>query len=76
MAEQVGDQAHESGHAQYEHECSVAMEETRDRVNITTEEVRPQPPAAGPQNCSADVISRKSPPGHIQNAGNDSVQLP
>src|SRR6476620_10818734 len=52
------------------------MQERRGRVNITTEVVCPKPPGARPQDCSGDVISCKSPPGHLQNAGNDSVHLP
>jgi len=53
----------------------MPVKKSRNDVNISPQVVGSQTPAASPQECAGDVVRSESPPRHLQNSGNDTVQL-
>src|SRR5256885_7205226 len=45
-------------------------------MDIPTQVVDAETPAARPEDCACDVVGREGPPGHPQDPGDDPVQLP
>src|SRR5262245_66269895 len=54
----------------------MPVKKRRDDVNVSAQVVRSQAPAACPQERAGDVVRSEGPPRHLQNPGNDPVQLP
>src|SRR5262245_15612611 len=44
-------------------------------MEISTKVIGSKTPGARPEKRTGDVISRKGPPGHLQDTGDDPVQL-
>jgi hypothetical protein len=45
-------------------------------MDVATQVIGAETPAARPQERAGDVVRRESPPGHLQDPGDDPVQLP
>ena len=52
------------------------MKKGRNEMNVPTQVIGAETPAARPQDRAGDVVRRESPPRHLQNSGDDPVQLP
>ena len=51
------------------------MQKSHNDVEISTKVIGSKTPGARPEKRTGDIISRKGPPGHPQDTGDDPVQL-
>jgi len=75
-AQQVHQQGNEPCRAKHEQQRAMPVEKSGNKMNVSTQVVSAETPAARPQERAGDVVRSESPPRHLQNSGNDTVQLP
>jgi len=76
QAQHVHQQSSKSDHAQHIQQPGVPVKKSRNEMEVPTQEIASETPAARPENRARDVVRREGPPGHLQDTGDDSVQLP
>ena len=54
----------------------MPVKKSRNEMDVATQVIGTETPAARPQDRTGDVVRRESPPRHLQNSGDDPVQLP
>src|SRR5215469_4606558 len=74
--QQVGDQSDDSDCAQHVERALRPVEKIRNDVDVPTEVVSAEAPDTAPEDRAGHVVRGEDPPMHLQNPGDDSVQLP